>query len=234
MKQNWKRNSLVYIVILLIAITFFSFFIRNTQKPTEISLDKVITMSQNGEMSKLVIKGNDLLITAVDGRELKAGIQNLNLVDLKELGLRLEGVDVETKASGFDWGSVLISFLPLILLVALLFFLFRRAQGVNSQAMSFGRSRARLFSANTPTITFDDVAGVDESKDELREVVDFLKSREKFQMLGARIPKGVLLVGPPGTGKTLLARAVAGEAAVPFFSISGSEFVEMFVGVGAS
>ena len=141
---------------------------------------------------------------------------------------------VDVKASGFEWGGVLLSFLPLLLLGALLFFLFRRAQGANSQAMSFGRSRARLFPANTPTVTFNDVAGVEEAKQEVHEVVDFLKSREKFQSLGARIPKGMLLIGPPGTGKTLLARAIAGEAGVPFFSISGSEFVEMFVGVGAS
>jgi cell division protease FtsH len=115
-----------------------------------------------------------------------------------------------------------------------LFFLFRRAQGANTQAMNFGRSRARLFDAQTPTITFDDVAGVDEAKQEVYEVVEFLKAREKFQRLGARIPRGLLLIGPPGTGKTLLARAIAGEAGVPFYSISGSEFVEMFVGVGAS
>ncbi|MEE8618788.1 MAG: ATP-dependent zinc metalloprotease FtsH, partial [Dehalococcoidales bacterium] len=114
------------------------------------------------------------------------------------------------------------------------FFLFRSERGANNQALSFGRSRARLFPADTPTVTFDDVAGVDEAKQELYEVVEFLKSREKFQSLGARIPRGVLLIGPPGTGKTLLARAVAGQAGVPFFSISGSEFVEMFVGVGAS
>jgi cell division protease FtsH len=129
---------------------------------------------------------------------------------------------------------MLINFLPLLVFGGLLFFLFRRAQGANNQAMNFGRSRARLFAANTPTVTFDDVAGVDEAKQDLHEVVDFLKAREKFQSLGARIPKGVLLIGPPGTGKTLLARAVAGEAGVPFYSISGSEFVEMFVGVGAA
>jgi len=137
-------------------------------------------------------------------------------------------------SSGINWGSLMLNFLPLIIFGGLLFFLFRQARGANSQAMSFGRSRARLIPANRPTVTFDDVAGVEEAKQELLEVVDFLKSREKFQALGARIPKGVLLVGPPGTGKTLMARAVAGEADVPFFSISGSEFVEMFVGVGAS
>ncbi|GAI20199.1 unnamed protein product, partial [marine sediment metagenome] len=142
--------------------------------------------------------------------------------------------DYKVKPSGFEWGGLLLSFLPLIFIGGLLFFLFRRAQGANRQAMSFGRSRARLFPANTPTVTFDDVAGIEEAKQEVHEVVDFLKSREKFQTLGARIPKGMLLVGPPGTGKTLLARAIAGEAGVPFFSISGSEFVEMFVGVGAS
>ena len=128
----------------------------------------------------------------------------------------------------------MFSFLPILLFGGLLIFLFSRVRGANSQALSFGRSRARLFPPTKPTVTFDDVAGVDEAKQELQEVVEFLKSRERFQSLGARIPRGVLLVGPPGTGKTLLAKAVAGEAGVPFFSISGSEFVEMFVGVGAS
>ena len=135
---------------------------------------------------------------------------------------------------GINWGSLLLSFLPLLIFGALIFFLFSQARGANNQAMNFGRSRARMLTASTPTVTFDDVAGVDEAKQELREVVDFLKMREKFQALGARIPKGILLVGPPGTGKTLMAKAIAGEAGVPFFSISGSEFVEMFVGVGAS
>ena len=122
----------------------------------------------------------------------------------------------------------------MLLIGALLFFMFRQAQGTNNQALSFGKSRARMFLGNKTVVTFHDVAGVDEAKTELQEVVEFLKYPEKFNALGARIPRGVLLVGPPGTGKTLLARAVAGEAGVPFFSISGSEFVEMFVGVGAS
>jgi cell division protease FtsH len=228
------RNSLIYIIILVIAgILLFQFF-PSPGKPTEISLDEAIAMSQNGKIAKITVDNDELLITATDGTELKAAAGNLTLVDLKELGLNLEGIDYEVKPSGFDWSGLLIGLIPLVLFGALLFFLFRSARGANSQALSFGRSRARLFPASTPTVTFDDVAGVEEAKQELHEVVEFLKSREKFQKLGARIPKGLLLIGPPGTGKTLLARAVAGEAGVPFFSISGSEFVEMFVGVGAS
>ena len=204
------------------------------QKPTEIPLSEAITRSHNGDIEKIVVEGDELTITTVNGTEFKTFKEsNASIYDIE--GFNLEGVVVDIKgSSGFNWGGLLINLLPLVLLGLLLFFLFRRAQGANTQAMSFGRSRARLFPANKPTVTFDDVAGVEEAKQELLEVVDFLKSREKFQSLGARIPKGVLLVGPPGTGKTLLARAIAGEAEVPFFSISGSEFVEMFVGVGAS
>jgi cell division protease FtsH len=132
------------------------------------------------------------------------------------------------------WLSLLVTILPLLLLGVFIYLMMRQAQGSNNQAMSFGKSRARMFTSDQPTVTFEDVAGVDEAKEELHEVVEFLKEPEKFIQLGARIPKGVLLVGSPGTGKTLLAKAVAGEAGVPFFSISGSEFVEMFVGVGAS
>jgi cell division protease FtsH len=131
-------------------------------------------------------------------------------------------------------GSIVLSLLPVLLIGGFFFYMMRQAQGTNNQALSFGKSRARMFIGNKPTVTFDDVAGVEEAKQELTEVVEFLKYPEKFSSLGARIPRGVLLVGPPGTGKTMLARAVAGEAGVPFFSISGSEFVEMFVGVGAS
>jgi cell division protease FtsH len=157
----------------------------------------------------------------------------LDYNDLRELGFSTD-LEYEIKPGGINWGNIVIGFLPLLLFGGLLFFIFFRARGVNNQALNFGRSRARLAPADKPTVTFEDVAGVDEAKQELHEVVEFLKSREKFQVLGARIPRGVLLIGPPGTGKTLLARAIAGEAEVPFFSISGSEFVEMFVGVGAS
>jgi len=234
MKSNWMRNSLIYLIILVAAVVLLYQFFPTSPKPTEIGLDQAITMSQDGEIAAITVDNEELLITTLDGRELKTAIGNLTLVELQELGLNLTGVDYNVKPSGFDWSSLLIGFIPLILFGALIFFLFRSARGANSQAMSFGRSRARLLQGSTPTVTFDDVAGVEEAKQELTEVVEFLKSREKFQSLGARIPKGILLIGPPGTGKTLLARAVAGEASVPFFAISGSEFVEMFVGVGAS
>ena len=146
-----------------------------------------------------------------------------------------EGIFSRKPTADTSWiGLLLTGLLPLIFIGGFLFFMMRQAQGTNNQALSFGKSRARMFIGNKTIVTFADVAGVDEAKTELQEVVEFLKYPEKFAALGARIPRGVLLVGPPGTGKTLLARAVAGEAGVPFFSISGSEFVEMFVGVGAS
>ena len=232
MKPWWRRNSLVYIIIIVSAIALLAYLLRvPQQKPEVIKLSEVIAMSQDRQIEKLVIDGEWLL---VNNEECKANISNFNFDGLREIGLNLDGVEYEIKSAGMNWGSMLLSFLPLLLFGGLIFFLFFRARGANNQAMSFGRSRARLFPGDKPSVTFEDVAGVDEAKQELFEVVDFLKSREKFHDLGARIPKGVLLVGPPGTGKTLLARAIAGEAGVPFFSISGSEFVEMFVGVGAS
>jgi len=233
-RPNWKRSSLIYIAILLAAIALFSYLIPSANKPEEVPLSEVVAMSKGKGIAEIKVEGDMLLVTTLDGTELRAFKEsNASIYEIE--GLDLEGVVVDIKgSSGINWGALLINFLPLIIFGALLFFLFRQARGANSQAMSFGRSRARLFPANRPTVTFDDVAGVEEAKQELREVVDFLKSREKFQSLGARIPRGVLLIGPPGTGKTLMARAIAGEADVPFFSISGSEFVEMFVGVGAS
>jgi cell division protease FtsH len=233
-KPNWKRSSLIYIAILLATVVLFTYLLPSANKPEEVPISEVVAMSQNKKIAEIEVEDVMLLVTTVEGTELRAYKESgTSLYDIE--GLSLEGVVVKVKgSSGINWGGLLLNFLPLLIFGALLFFLFRQARGANSQAMSFGRSRARLFPANRPTVTFDDVAGVEEAKQELREVVDFLKSREKFQALGARIPKGVLLVGPPGTGKTLMARAVAGEAEVPFFSISGSEFVEMFVGVGAS
>jgi cell division protease FtsH len=233
-KSSWKRSSLIYLAILIAAIALFAYLLPSANKPEEVPLSEVITMSQNKEIAEIRVEEDTLIVTTVDDTELRTFKEsNASIYEIN--GLDLEGVVVDVKgSSGINWGGLMLNFLPLLIFGGLLFFLFRQARGANSQAMSFGRSRARLFPANRPTVTFDDVAGVEEAKQELREVVDFLKSREKFQILGARIPKGVLLVGPPGTGKTLMARAVAGEADVPFFSISGSEFVELFVGVGAS
>ncbi len=234
MKSNWKRNSIIYIVILIAAVVLFSLLQPGSSEPEEVPLSQVITMSQNHDIQKIEVDGDMLLVTTVDGKEIQAFKEtNTSLWDIADLDLT--GVTVDVKGSnGINWGSLLLNFLPFILLIFVFFWIFRQARGANNQAMSFGRSRARLFPANRTTVTFADVAGAEEAKQDMQEVVDFLKSKEKFQALGARIPKGVLLVGPPGTGKTLMARAVAGEADVPFFSISGSEFVEMFVGVGAS
>ena len=230
---NWRRNGLLYIVLLVAGVAFATVLFSAPQKPTEISVSEVIAKSKISNIEKIVEEGEWLTIIYTDGSEDKANIGMLNYNDLRELNLNPE-IEYEIKSGGIDWGNLLIGFLPLLLFGGLLFFLLFRARGANNQALSFGRSRARLNQPDKPTTTFDDVAGVDEAKQELREIVEFLQSREKFQSLGAHIPRGVLLIGPPGTGKTLLARAVAGEAGVPFFSISGSEFVEMFVGVGAS
>jgi cell division protease FtsH len=234
-KSNIMRNTLIFIAILIAAIFIFYSLSGNMRpQPTEVNISDVAAMSQRNEIKMIEVNGDKLTVTKSDGTEVISYKEpNATLNDYKDLNLA--GITVKiNNDSGINWGNILINFLPLILIAGLLYFLFRSARGANNQAMRFGRSRARLFPANKPTVTFEDVAGVEEAKQELHEVVDFLKDREKFQSLGARIPKGVLLVGPPGTGKTLMARAVAGEAGVPFFSISGSEFVEMFVGVGAS
>ncbi len=241
MGSRWMRNSFVYMVILVGVIAIVVLFFRPSSDSTEdVPLSEVIADARSGQIAKIVVKGNSLEIT-------ESGQQDATLKSRKEDGSSIfellaaagvaEGaVDIEIKDEGGpgDWLGLLLNFLPLLIFIGLIFFLLRQAQGSNSQAMSFGKSKARMFTANKPSVTFMDVAGVDEAKEELEEVVEFLKYPEKFVALGARIPRGVLLVGPPGTGKTLLARAVAGEAGVPFFSISGSEFVEMFVGVGAS
>src|SRR2546428_6248559 len=154
---------------------------------------------------------------------LTKALQDYNGSHADQVGIKIQ----ENSQTLSVVGSIVLSLLPVLLIGGFFFYMMRQAQGTNNQALSFGKSRARMFIGNKPTVTFDDVAGVDEAKQELTEVVEFLKYPEKFSTLGARIPRGVLLVGPPGTGKTMLARAVAGEAGVPFFSISGSEFVEM-------
>ncbi|MBI2953165.1 MAG: ATP-dependent zinc metalloprotease FtsH [Chloroflexi bacterium] len=206
------------------------------------SIGEVILEAKKGNIKRISVEGDNLTIERYDtpSKATSRKEPNSNIYQmLKDAGVQPEeldrmAIDVKKPAEFGNWIGMMVQFLPFIFLAGFLLFMMRQAQGTNNQALSFGKSRARMFMSNKPTITFLDVAGVEEAKQELQEVVEFLKYPEKFVALGARIPRGVLLVGPPGTGKTLLARAVAGEAGVPFFSISGSEFVEMFVGVGAS
>ncbi|MDD5486748.1 MAG: ATP-dependent zinc metalloprotease FtsH, partial [Dehalococcoidales bacterium] len=233
MKINIRRSIFIYILIIMAVIAFFTFSSIGNEKPVDIPFSKVITMSQENAIKDITVDGNILSITDMNGTKYRAVKEpGVSIYEIPELNL--SGVTVDVAEGGINWGGVFINFLPLLLFGGLIFFMFSQARGANSQAMSFGRSKARLFSASKPSVTFADVAGADEAKQEMYEIVEFLKNREKFQVLGARVPKGALLVGAPGTGKTLLAKAIAGEAGVPFFSISGSEFVEMFVGVGAS
>jgi cell division protease FtsH len=242
MSSRWLRNSFIYLLILVAVIAIVVSFFRSGDSTKTISFSDVITAGQQHQLKSIDVSGQTLNIEKVnDTQKYKSRIgSNTDLEQtLKDQGVTIGGSDGVTikYASPSPWGnwvSLLIGFMPILVIGALLIFMMRQAQGSNSQAMNFGKSRARMFTGNKPTVTFSDVAGVDEAKEELQEVVEFLKYPEKFASLGARIPRGVLLVGPPGTGKTLLSRAVAGEAGVPFFSISGSEFVEMFVGVGAS
>ena len=243
MAGRWIRNVIIYLLILVAIIAIFTTFFPSSGGTESIALTTMLDSAKRGDIKSIEQQDDTLVATPrVDaGKKMKTTFNGSTkeLYDLlKEKGVPIEGnqaVEITVKeASRFNWGALLSTFLPLLFFGFLLFFMLQRAQGANNQAMNFGRSRARVVTGNRPTVTFADVAGVDEAKTELQEVVEFLKFPEKFQALGARTPKGVLLVGPPGTGKTLLARAVAGEAKVPFFSISGSEFVEMFVGVGAS
>lgn len=240
-----SRNSSVFVYFLLavaLAVMVYLAFQDNASDAEPLTLSKVAQQVQEGKVSRIIIEEEDVIrIVMPSGLEMESRIEpDTTLVEqLRSFGVtseQLANVDIEVKAPS-AWGgflSVSLYLLPILFMGGLLWFIFRQAQGSNNAAMSFGKSRARMFSGEHPTVTFGDVAGAEEAKQELAEVVEFLKEPQKFIQLGARIPKGVLLVGPPGTGKTLMAKAVSGEAGVPFFSISGSEFVEMFVGVGAS
>jgi cell division protease FtsH len=259
MDTKWFRNSFIWLIlmVLLLAIGIniarsqgsnsqsvsMSQLVAHVKKdlqtlqarcPTTACRQDIITQTGNDSVTLHSYSGQTYTTTAPP---------NTGIVqELRDYGVNIQKPDVQRylnisykqPSQWLQYLSGFLSFLPLLFIVAFLFFMMRQAQGTNNQALSFGKSRARMFTGNRPTVTFSDVAGVEEAKQELSEVVEFLKYPEKFAQLGARIPRGVLLVGPPGTGKTLLSRAVAGEAGVPFFSISGSEFVEMFVGVGAS
>src|SRR3954449_4973405 len=243
MDTKWLRNSFVYLIILvaIIALFFTVFQPGSMDRDAQLGLNELAGAVKRGEVKRIDV-AEDKLTIEIPGRGKFTARKERNdtVPDLMaSYGVspaEFERVDyrVSDPPQFTNWLGLLVNLLPLIFFGAILLFMMRQAQGSNNQALSFGKSRARMFMGNKPTVTFADVAGVEEAKQELQEVVEFLKYPEKFSALGARIPKGVLLVGPPGTGKTLLSRAVAGEAGVPFFSISGSEFVEMFVGVGAS
>ena len=244
--NRWLRNGVVYLLVIVGVIVIFYTLLPSFGASSDVPLTTVVAMAKNDEIREIAVDGRKLTITPnvssrVGSDRLYSRIGNdtdvINL--LVESGVEIgppSGVSVTFEGSSglSSLLGLLLNFLPLIIFGGLILFMMRQAQGSNNQTMSFGRSRARMAAPNRPGVTFTDVAGVEEAKTELEEVVEFLKYPERFLSLGAKIPKGVLLVGQPGTGKTLLARAVAGEAGVPFFHISGSEFVEMFVGVGAA
>jgi len=247
MDTKWLRNSFVYLIILVAIIALFFTVVQQGGTPDvkAIALNDLALRIQRHEITSVEVTDDRVVATAktaggADQRFTTRVGRDTNVLEaMRAFGVTPDDLaqvnyTVKEPPQISNWLGILVNLLPLIFFGAILLFMMRQAQGSNNQALSFGKSRARMFMGNKPTITFQDVAGVEEAKQELQEVVEFLKYPEKFAALGARIPKGVLLVGPPGTGKTVLSRAVAGEAGVPFFSISGSEFVEMFVGVGAS
>jgi len=242
MQAKWWRSGFFYLLLLAVVLALVFAFMPG-EGPDEVSLPEftqaakqgqIDTIKQSGETVKGLENDQVIITTNFDGT-------TYDLVNFLEdegvvFGVEGEGIEFLVEPSGFDWGTIALTvILPIVLLGALFYFLFfRAARGAGNQAFNFSKSRARLTLDKRPDVTFADVAGTDEAKEEVQEIVEFLKAPQKFQTLGGRIPRGVLLVGPPGTGKTLLAKAIAGEARVPFYSISGSEFVEMFVGVGAA
>ncbi|MGZ3617203.1 MAG: ATP-dependent zinc metalloprotease FtsH [Ktedonobacteraceae bacterium] len=243
---KWLRTSIIWLILALALVLLIIVFFRPSSdtNPADVStiLNHIKADVAKGQKDTLSVAATTITLTR--GQNSIKDVANINdTFDVTQV-LKDNGIDYtngqllvlqyEPPSALGSWLNILGGLIPFILIGGLLLFMMRQAQGSNNQAMSFGKSRARMFMGNKSTVTFADVAGVEEAKQELQEIVEFLKYPDKFVALGARIPKGLLLVGPPGTGKTLISRAVAGEAGVPFFSISGSEFVEMFVGVGAS
>ncbi|MEZ4330453.1 MAG: ATP-dependent zinc metalloprotease FtsH [Myxococcota bacterium] len=236
MNQQFYKNLALWVVILVVMLLLFTTLKQSEAAPDKLAFSDFMESLGRSEIESVTIEEGHIEGKLVDGRKFTSYapptvITSDFLAELKRLDVRTE---VKPPDEGSFWRQTLVMWFPLVLLVGLWIFFIRQMQGGGGKAMSFGKSRARLLTENQQAVTFKDVAGIEESKTELEEIIEFLREPKKFTRLGGRIPKGVLLVGPPGTGKTLLARAVAGEAGVPFFSISGSDFVEMFVGVGAS
>jgi cell division protease FtsH len=238
--MKWSRA--LYAVLILVVLAFlYGVFVLRAENRDAVELSKVAELANKGQIDTITVDQNELIIKLQNGSEVSSNkepeigiVETLRILGVSEENLSKIKVSVAPRSAWDGWLTILGTLLPLILIGGFFFFILRQAQGAGNQALNFGKSRARMFTGDKPTVTFDDVAGVDEAKQELAEIVEFLREPEKFISLGARIPKGVLMVGPPGCGKTLTAKAISGEAGVPFFSISGSEFVEMFVGVGAS
>ncbi|MEJ2519769.1 MAG: ATP-dependent zinc metalloprotease FtsH [Desulfuromonadales bacterium] len=231
--NQFYKNLALWLVISLVMIMLFNMMTQQGRELKPVPYTTFLAALEEGEVVDVTIKGSNIEGTYADGSAFKTyAPDDPDLISqLRDQGVTIKA---EPDESNSFWMSILVSWGPILLLIAVWIFFMRQMQSGGGKAMSFGKSRAKLLSESQAKVTFNDVAGIDEAKDELEEVVSFLKDPKKFSRLGGRIPKGVLLVGPPGTGKTLLGRAIAGEAGVPFFSISGSDFVEMFVGVGAS
>jgi len=227
------KNLALWLVITLMMVMLYNLFSQQHMAETSISYTEFLDMVENERVSEVVIQGQELLVTDTGRNRFKIyAPQDNDLINI----MRKKGVMISAKPPAENpwYMSVLVSWFPMLVLIGVWIFFMRQMQSGGGKALSFGKSRARLSTDQSEKVTFEDVAGIDEAKEELGEIVEFLRDPKKFTRLGGRIPKGVLLMGPPGTGKTLLGRAIAGEAGVPFFSISGSDFVEMFVGVGAS
>ncbi|HQS48708.1 MAG TPA: ATP-dependent metallopeptidase FtsH/Yme1/Tma family protein, partial [Xanthobacteraceae bacterium] len=230
------RNFALWVIIVLLLLALFSLFQSPGQRTSanDISFSQLLSDVDQGRVRDVVIEGPTITGSFTDGRAFQTYAPNDPTLVQRLYG---KGVSITARPiqDNVPWFvSLLVSWLPFIALIGVWIFLSRQMQGAGGKAMGFGKSRAKLLTEAHGRVTFEDVAGIDEAKSELTEIVEFLRDPQKFQRLGGRIPRGVLLVGPPGTGKTLLARSIAGEANVPFFTISGSDFVEMFVGVGAS
>jgi len=238
--MKWSRTVLVISLLASLGFAYLFFIMRSTPAAV-VQISDIAQKIKEGQVESIAVE-DDKVVAKIKGapelasyKETEVGIvETLGSLGVTQEMLGKMKVTIKPRSPWEGWVNILATLLPLVLIGGFFFFILRQAQGAGNQALSFGKSRARMFTGDKPTVTFDDVAGVDEAKQELSEIVEFLREPEKFISLGARIPKGVLMVGPPGCGKTLTAKAISGEAGVPFFSISGSEFVEMFVGVGAS